>query len=152
MVDRLRSKNLLAGLLLAAIGLTFAIASQAYEFGTARSMGPGYLPMLLGILLMVIGLGLAAVAFVKPGEPATGFSFRGLFCITGGVVLFALLVRDVGLFLAILLLAMMASLANPKFNLLKSITVGVVLAAGCSVIFVRLLGMPLPVFGNWFPF
>jgi len=52
----LSQKDFFAGLLYAVVGGAFAIGATGYNLGTAARMGPGYFPLMLGVLLGVIGL------------------------------------------------------------------------------------------------
>src|SRR5690606_15795292 len=54
---RLRNQqDFWAGVMFTLIGVLFAFFSTSYEVGTAARMGPGYFPLVLGILLAVLGL------------------------------------------------------------------------------------------------
>ena len=48
--------NLAAGGVFVAIGAAFAVGASRYELGTALNMGPGYLPLVLGLVLVTLGL------------------------------------------------------------------------------------------------
>ena len=48
-------KNLLAGAIFVAFGLAFAIAAANYDLGSALKMGPGYIPLVLGGVLVLLG-------------------------------------------------------------------------------------------------
>ena len=52
-------KDVAAGLLFAAIGLATAIVASEYPLGTMRSIGPGYFPIMIGIVLALLGAGVA---------------------------------------------------------------------------------------------
>jgi hypothetical protein len=51
--------DLLAGAIFMAVGLAFAVASSRYELGSPLQMGPGYYPLVLGVLLVALGAGVA---------------------------------------------------------------------------------------------
>ncbi len=51
--------DLLAGGTFMAVGLAFAVASSRYELGSPLQMGPGYYPLVLGVLLVALGAGVA---------------------------------------------------------------------------------------------
>jgi Tripartite tricarboxylate transporter TctB family len=48
--------DLLAGGTFVTLGSAFAIAAGRYDLGTALRMGPGYLPLVLGVVLAMLGL------------------------------------------------------------------------------------------------
>ena len=51
--------SLLAGGAFVVVGVAFAVAATRYELGSALRMGPGYVPLVLGVLL--VGLGLVVI-------------------------------------------------------------------------------------------
>ena len=53
-------KDFFSGVVYSVVGGAFAIGATNYTLGEGARMGPGYFPMMLGILLAVIG---AAVIF-----------------------------------------------------------------------------------------
>ena len=57
-------KDFFAGLMFLLVGLAFAWGSGSYSIGTGARMGPGYFPMVLGVLLAVLGLIVTITALV----------------------------------------------------------------------------------------
>ena len=57
-VDREESvlDDLVAGGIFVALGLAFAIGARGYELGSAFRMGPGYVPLVLGGVLTLLGM------------------------------------------------------------------------------------------------
>ena len=51
-----RARDRMAALLLLALGAGVAWAGHAYGVGTLNRMGPGYFPLLLGVLSLAVGL------------------------------------------------------------------------------------------------
>ena len=49
-------QDFLAGLLFLVLGLGFGWAASRHALGSAANMGPGYVPLLLGLLLGLLGL------------------------------------------------------------------------------------------------
>ena len=49
------TKDFYAGLLFMLVGGTFAWGATSYQLGTSARMGPGFFPMVLGLLLAVLG-------------------------------------------------------------------------------------------------
>lgn len=58
--------DLLSGVMFIVIGVVVVWAASQYRIGTAVAMGPGYFPRLLGGLLALLGLVVAAHSFVRP--------------------------------------------------------------------------------------
>ena len=51
-------KDFFSGLMFTVVGVAFAWGATNYSVGTGARMGPGYFPLVLGILMAVIGLGI----------------------------------------------------------------------------------------------
>jgi hypothetical protein len=63
-------KDFFAGLMFLVVGALFAIGATKYNVGSAARMGPGYFPLLLGILLAVLGAGI--IFYSMAHNPAHG--------------------------------------------------------------------------------
>ena len=68
---------------------------------------------------------------------------------TASTVLFALLLRRLGLVGALMLLVVVSAYASDRFRWSVALTLAVGLAVGSSIIFVWLLGLPIPILGTW---
>lgn len=118
--------------------------------GSAGKMGPAYFPTVLGSLLVLLGLIALVRSFIVQGQPIEPFAIKNLVIILGAVVLFGAIVRGAGLIIASLLLIFIGSTASEKFRVLPAIILAVGLTTFGSVVFVKLLGLPLPLVGSWF--
>ena len=49
-------KDFFSGLMFTIVGITFAIGATNFTVGSAARMGPGYFPLLLGIVLAALGV------------------------------------------------------------------------------------------------
>ncbi len=139
-----------AGLLYLIIGVAALYMAGDYEMGTAISMGPGYFPKVLSGLLVLIGAISLIRSFMVEGEPLQGFAFSKIIFVTLSIVAFALLVEGAGLAIAVIAVFFISALASKFFN--WKFTLGIALGAAvfCSLVFVKGLGIPLPIFGSWF--
>ncbi len=70
-------KDFFSGLMFMGVGVAFAWGATTYNVGNGARMGPGYFPLLLGILLALIG---AAVTFFFFLPPPSAFSASCCFC------------------------------------------------------------------------
>jgi len=140
-------KDFWAGVLFAVIGATFAIVIQVYEYpiGTSRRMGPGFFPLAIAVLLAIIGLVIIAKAFVTDGGAISKFAWRPLLWILGGVILFGVLVKTIGLVLGIVMLVLVAAFGGHEFKLKEQLIAATVLAIGCTLVFVVGLKLPFPI-------
>lgn len=164
-MPRSRTRDLLAGAVFIALGLAFALGSRNYELGTALQMGPGYVPLVLGGLLVVLGLVIAVQGLVVTGQGTAGSGDDGSIADTedgdaripwvaavllvAGIILFGLTVRDLGIVPALLITTLLSALAGHKTGPVAAAVIAVGLTALCVVIFVVLLQLRLPLLGPW---
>ena len=143
-------KDFWSGIVFLFFGLSAIVIGQDYEMGTAGRMGPAYFPSVLGGLLSLVGAASLIRSFFRQGEPIGRLYWRELALVLVAVLLFGFLVRDAGLIPATLVLIMVSSYAGQKFNLAKSIALAIGAALFAVGLFVKLLGLPMPMFGPWF--
>jgi Tripartite tricarboxylate transporter TctB family len=60
--DLVRKRDFYAGGLMILLGLGIALKGATYRAGTLMHMGPGFLPTALGVILVLVGIAIAAVA------------------------------------------------------------------------------------------
>lgn len=138
-----------AGLLYLFAGAAAFYIARDYEMGTAVSMGPGYFPNVLSVLLMSIGAISVGRSFFVQGEPLTGFALSKIIYIVSSVLVFALLAQGAGLAIAVIAVFFVAAIASSFFNWKYSLVIAIGAAVFCSLVFVKGLGIPLPVIGPW---
>ena len=63
--------DMLAGGTFVALGLAFALGGSRYGIGSTLAMGPGFVPVVLGVILTVLGAFITAAAF-RGGDPHDG--------------------------------------------------------------------------------
>lgn len=140
-------KDFFAGLLYLAVGVGFAWGATNYTIGNGARMGPGYFPLLLGIILAIIGGIVAFKALVvetPDGDPVGKFAWKPLFFIIMANFLFGILLGGVpslgipamGMIVAIYALTIVAAMAGQEFKWLEVIILGTILAIGSWFAFV----------------
>lgn len=149
-MDKAR-KDALAGLVFIAFGLAFAIGALNYDLGIVSRMGPGYVPLALGAILVALGI-LTIVEGVLRAEdsPLGPVPWRAIVLLIGAVLFFAFTVRRLGLVPAIFVSAMMAAFSSTRTTMLQALIIAVTLTVFCVLIFVEALGMPVRLFPAWF--
>ena len=121
-----------------------------YPLGTAGRMGPGYFPAVIASLLIVFGAASIVRSLVTTGEVIRVAALKPLLLITGGLVAFGVLLNTLGLVVAMTVLILMSAAASEAFRFEWKATVGLVaLVIFCSVVFVKALGVPMPLVGDW---
>jgi hypothetical protein len=87
-------KDFWSGLMFMGVGIAFAWGATNYTIGEGARMGPGYFPLVLGILLTIIGVFITFEALVvetEDGEPVGKFAWKPLFFIIGSNLIFGIL-------------------------------------------------------------
>jgi len=143
-------KDFWIGVVYVVFGSAAVIISRDYEMGTALKMGPSYFPTILGGLLILIGIISLVRSLLKPGDPFGVFALRGLFLIVASIMLFGFIVRGAGLIIALPVLIIISSCASTRFSWKYSLVLAAGLTIFCILVFVKGLGVPLPILGPWF--
>jgi hypothetical protein len=143
-------KDFWTGIIYIAFGAAAIFIARDYGLGTLRKMGPAFFPVILSIILIVIGIISLVRSFIRPGTPVGRFTFKGLLMVLGATLLFGLIVRGAGMIIAMPALVIVSAYASDKFSWRTSITMAIVLTAFCILIFLKGLGIPLPILGSWF--
>ncbi|MBY5905457.1 tripartite tricarboxylate transporter TctB family protein [Rhizobium leguminosarum] len=144
-------KDFWAGTLYILFGLGAVLTARSYPFGSATRMGPGYFPTILGVILALLGLLSLFRAFRSDGEPVGSIAWKPLLAITGGTALFAFLLQRTGLPLALAVLILISAAISENFKIGWRPALALTsLIAFCVIVFVKLLGVPLPLVGSWF--
>ena len=145
-------KDFWIGALFLFFGLVAVIVARDYPMGTAGRMGPAYFPTMLGSLLILIGAIAVIRSFLHDGEAVGKFYIKEIALVLTGVVLFGVLMRGAGLVPAIVVLLLLSAYASQKFRWREALLLSAGLTAFAILVFVKLLGLPMPAFGPWFGF
>lgn len=150
----LQRKDFWSSALYVVIGAGTIAAASRYEFGSPSNMGPGFFPIVLGSLLVVIG-GTIALRVISGGEKAEariGFvNWKALALISAATVAFGLLLPLMGVLVALPALMLMGAAASRHFRMEPRAIAGMLLLSGiCALVFVIGLGVPMPLLGSLF--
>lgn len=138
-------KDFWAGLMFIAFGVGFTWVAQNYQMGTSVRMGPAYFPTMLGGILAVIGLAILIQSFISTGPAVPKFYFRPLILIVLATVLFGILLKPLGLVLSVAVLVGIGAFGGFEFKAKEVVILYVVLAIFSVWVFVKGLGLPIPV-------
>jgi hypothetical protein len=143
-------KDFWTGMIYLAVGAGVIFIARNYSVGTASRMGPGYFPLALSGLLIIFGLAAVVRSFIVPGEPIGAFAWKPMVLVLGATALFGALISTLGLVIALLALVLVSAAASEKFRFDWRAVLGLVaLIIFCSLVFVKGLGVPMPLFGPW---
>jgi hypothetical protein len=132
------------------VGSIFLIISRDYPMGSTLKMGPAYFPTVLSSLLIIIGVISLVSSFIRQGTPIDSFTFRGLILVITATMLFGLIVRGAGLIVALPALVIISAYASIRFRWIESLALAAGLTLFCILVFLKGLGVPLPIVGSWF--
>jgi predicted outer membrane lipoprotein len=153
-------KDFLSGLMFMGVGVAFAWGATNYSVGEGARMGPGYFPLVLGILLAAIGAFTVFEALVvetEDGEPVGSFAWKPLFFIIAANVVFGLMIGglpklgipSMGLIVGIFALVFVASLAGDEFKVKEVAILSIALAVLSYCAFILLLSLQFPVWPSF---
>jgi hypothetical protein len=103
------------GALMVLIGAVAINEGRHYPLGTLQRMGPGYFPVMLGALLVLLGIliaGTASTGITEEQEALPHAEWRGWLCIILGPALFILLGHAFGLLPATFACVFVAALGD----------------------------------------
>ena len=144
--------NAICGALFIATGAFFAVQSLSLDLGTALRMGPGYFPLVLACVLVLLGAIIFIQALRVEGEPVDPFAWRGMFFILPAPVFFGLTVRGLGFAPALFVTAFIACFASSRMNVLFALVLSLLLTVFSVGVFSYALGLPFERFGPWVRF
>ena len=148
-----KPKDFWSGVIFAGTGLATVIIAMDYPMGAAVKMGPAYFPTVLGGLLVLIGLMAiirSLLSIGRPSGPIERFAVKEAFLVLAATVLFGVLVRGAGLAVALPALVLMSAYASIRFRWGPSLALAAGMTIFCLLVFVKALGIPLPILGSWF--
>ena len=137
------------GVIYVTVGTGAVVIARDYGLGTAFRMGPAYFPTVLGGLLVLIGLLSLARAALRSGEPLPPARIKGLLAVTIATLGFGVLVRSAGLVVALPFLVVVSAAASARFRWGPALALAAGLTLFCAAVFLKGLGVPLPLRGPW---
>lgn len=150
--DLVRKRDFYAGGLMILFGLGIALKGTAYRAGTLMHMGPGFLPTALGVLLVLIGLVIAAspIATSEDGTPEDqrilpqNPQWWGWFCILMSPVLFIFFGSNFGMIPGTFACVFIASLGDKNSTWKGTFILSAVITVFGVTLFSYFLQVPMP--------
>ena len=136
-----------SGLMFLVTGAGFAVGATSYSMGTSARPGAGYFPLILSVILTIMG---AVVLFealtieTEDGEPIGAIAWRPLIVVVLAITVFAILLPRLGMLITVPILIMIVSFAGDEFGWIGVIVNSVVLTAFSWLIFIKGLGLTIP--------
>lgn len=143
------SRNLIAGIGLATIAIVFWYQVSALPLIRGTSLGSGGLPKISAGCLVLCGLYLIVISFLRSGETVERVPFSGILSIVAAVVVFAGALDHLGLFITGAIAALIAGLGAPDRRWKELLVFPLLLSGFCTILFVWLLGISLPIWPDF---
>ena len=141
-----------SGLMFLVTGAGFAVGATSYSMGTSARPGAGYFPLILSVILTIMG---AVVLFealtieTEDGEPIGDIAWRPLIVIVVAITVFGILLPRMGMLVTVPILIIMVSFAGDEFGWIGVIVSSVVLTAFAWLVFIKGLGLTIPLFPSF---
>ncbi len=153
-------QDFFSGLMFMVVGIAFAWGATTYNIGEGARMGPGYFPLMLGILLTALGGFIVFESLVvetEDGEKIGAWAWKPLGYIIAANLLFGILLGGLpsiklpamGMIVGIYGLTFVSSMAGDEFSFKENIILATVLAIGSYLAFIVLLKLQFPVWPSF---
>ena len=146
-----KPRDVVGGLVMVGIGGLFLLFGRELPVGTSFRMGPGYFPAILSWLMVALGAVIAGLAWRAPHQDGAfgEVPWRALVLIAGATVFFGVALRGLGLGPVLLAVVFATAWASRYASLKASTALALGIALFCSGLFIKGLGLPLPLTGPW---
>lgn len=149
-------KDFYSGLMFLIVGCAFAFGATSYTIGTSARMGPGYFPMLLGVIMAILGavvLVLSLIVETPDGDPVGKFAWKPIIFVLGANLAFGILLCGLpsiglpsfGMIAAIFALTILSSAAGDEFKWVEVLILSTILSVLSYLAFILLLQLQMPV-------
>ena len=149
-------KDHIGAVLCVALGAATLGIGLTYEIGSLEQMGAGFVPVVIGVLLILVGIAIGVTATPRAQEvPLVALhrrkaesrpEWRGWICIVAGVVAFVVLGRWGGLLPASFSSVFIAALGDRENTLRSSAILAAIVTLFGMVVFYWFLSLQMPLF------
>ena len=143
------SRDVCAGIFLLIIAGAAFFGIRELPLSDATAVGPGLVPKSVAALIALLGLVIMALGISPASARFEPISVRGPLFVLGAVVIFASLIRPLGLIVAGPLAILFAGGADRDSRPLELILFAIVLSALSIGLFKYLLKLPIPLAPFW---
>ncbi|SDW44474.1 tripartite tricarboxylate transporter TctB family protein [Roseicitreum antarcticum] len=148
-MDRTRLIDAIGPATLIAVGIAFAAGSWlGLDLGTMRRLGPGALPLGLGVILAILGITILSQIVTTGTTPVPRPDLRALAAVGVAIATFALLTERMGLLPAVFGSVVAMTTVIGDLGWPGRIALALCIAIGVWVIFILGLRLPIRTFGG----
>lgn len=140
---RYLTRDVVAGLVVLGVGLVFFVGSLDLRMGSAMSMGPGYFPLAVSVIVMVLGV-VIGLGGLSASEAVGEIHWRPMLAVLGAIAAFAIIMSQFGLVPAMIAGVLLAAVGDETSRLRQTVVLALVASVGAWLIFRVGLGLQLP--------
>jgi hypothetical protein len=134
---KINAKDVWSGILLIVVAVVGLYLNQDHTLGSARRMGPGYMPMMVFWIQMGLGAIVLVMGLFNGPDPLERWAWRELVLVLASLCVFGLLLEKGGLFLTIAATVGVSALADRTHRPLGVLGLTLFLIALCWFVFIR---------------
>ena len=149
-------KDFFSGLMFMGVGVAFAWGATTYKVGEGARMGPGYFPLMLGVLIAILGIAITFKSLVVEtvgGDKIGKWAWKPLVYIIAANLLFGVFLGGLpsiklpamGMIAGIYALTFVSSMAENGWKVKNTFILATVLAVGSYIAFVLVLKLQFAV-------
>lgn len=138
------NKDFWSGMMFIGIGVAALFIGRRYQFGTALHMGPGYFPGVLGGILILFGIYIAASGLRSSEKIKGSWSARAMIVLPIAVILFGVLLKYTGFIPALVALVFGSAAAGKEFKFIEVLILTAFLTLLSVAVFIWGLSLPYP--------
>lgn len=146
-------KDVASGAFFCAVGILYGYMTfVSLPVGEALNMGPGYFPIVLSGMLVILGasiLGRGLIARIEP-HLLEKVPWRAVVMLSLATIIFAMWAEKLGMLFGVFILSFVATWASPKIKPVMGALTSLGIALFCTALFSYGIRLPIPVFGEWF--
>jgi hypothetical protein len=146
-----RNRDLAAGAIFILIALAFGWAASGYPLGRALRMGPGFIPLVLAVLLVILGILVIAAGLKAEGRAEIGgVPWKGILLVLIALGIFGYAGTALGLVPVVFLCGAIVALASSQNGIPAALGIALLLAVLSWLVFKVGLAVSLPTIGPLF--
>jgi hypothetical protein len=138
------------GIILVDVAILALIASADLPGQRGFAFGPGTAPRLFSVLLAGLGAAVALAGVFVPGPAIEKYKIRGPVFVIASILLFAVMIRAIGLVPASFITYMIAISGSREVRIVEALIAAACMTGFCVLLFVYLLNLPFQLWPRYY--